>query len=213
MPSKVTEAVRLTDAFVRKSEKSETQVVNAIVPVIQAAVESEVVSISASLEKSREEPASELDALRVEVELVSKEHRVALAEMREQGQNEVEARKAKSSRKKATLSRVRDKTPDEGKRLFSARDIAAARYREFSNSICRVVKPREDHKDRAVDTSVKLRSICDEGRRVIVEAYVAEWIDFRERVVSLTNYLESKRLELQTILGLVMKAARLRKQI
>lgn len=58
MPNRVSEAVELADEFVKQGGESETEVANDTISVMQAEVESKVVSFSANLDKAREEVAS-----------------------------------------------------------------------------------------------------------------------------------------------------------
>lgn len=63
-------------------------------PVMKATVESEVVSLSAKLEKAREDEASakaELKAIRAKAELAPEKLNVALTKVREERQDEVDA--------------------------------------------------------------------------------------------------------------------------
>lgn len=76
-----------------------------------------------------------------------------------------------------------------------------------------VVEAREERKHKAADTLEKICKIFDERCKVTVEAHVAEWGDLRERVASLTSYLESMSLELQSMPRLIAEAARLQMQL
>lgn len=75
-------------------------------------------------------------------------------------------------------------------------DSAVARHQELLTSSRRVVKAREEVKDKVADTLVKLRNIYDWSGKVTVDAHVAEWGDLKERMPSLTNDLERKKVKL-----------------
>lgn len=114
------EALELADEFFKQGSEFKAQEANDIIHVMQAAVESEVVSLSANLEKARKEAVSakaELDALCAKAELAAEEHNVALAKVREERQGEVEALKAIASRNEETLAKVSEETSAEGKKL------------------------------------------------------------------------------------------------
>lgn len=210
----VAKGVELADEFVKQGE-SEAQGANDITSVLKSAVEAEVVSLSANLEKAREEAAStkvELEVLRAKAELDTKENSNALARVHEERQDEVKTCKVTTSRNRATLAKVRDESSPEVHKLRSERDGPAARHRKLLASIRLVVKAREQRNGKAADIVVKLRRVYDEGRRVTVDAHVAEWSVPRERVASSANDSESKSFESQTISGLVTEAARLRKE-
>lgn len=64
---------------------------------------------------------------------------------------------------------------------------------------------RKERKDKEADILVKLRKINDQRRKATVKRHTTEWSD--ERVAALTNDVEIKSLELQTMQGLVSKVA------
>lgn len=202
--STVAKTMVLADQFVKQSAESESQAANDTTPVMLSELESEVVSLLASLEKAREETASanaELDALQAKAELDVREHNVAMAKVREERQDEVKAWKATLSRSGATLAKVRDETSAKIKKLFSIGNSAAARHLEMLAFICRVGESREERRDKAANTLLKVSKIYDECRKVTVKARVAKLSDLREWLASLTNGLGIKILELQANSG------------
>lgn len=74
----------------------------------------------------------------------------------------------------------------------------------------RIVGACEKRKEDAVDAPVMLHKVDEEGHKVRVEAYVAEWSVLRGRVAYLTSRLESRTLELQAMPRLASEAAWLR---
>lgn len=59
-------------------------------------------------------------------------------------------------------------------KLCFERNSDAACHHELQASIRRVVKGREEEKEKFSDTSVTLRKIYDDERKVTAEAYVVE---------------------------------------
>lgn len=110
------------------------------------------------------------------------------------------------------LAKVHDETSVKVKKLYSEQDSVAAPDHELMASIRCVVKACKERNDVTAVTLVKLRKICNEDSKVMVEAHVAEWGDLQEQVASLTKDFR-KSLEFQTIPGLVTEAARLRKEL
>lgn len=62
----------------------------------------------------------------------------------------------------ATLAKVREETSAKANKLCSDRNRAAARHHEPLAFIPRVVKGREERKDKAADTLLKLCKVFDE---------------------------------------------------
>lgn len=92
LSSSVAEAVELLEEFLKQSGESKRHVANDTTSVMHTAVESEVVSLSANLERAHKESASakaELDALCAKADLAAKENNIALAKMREEVQRKV----------------------------------------------------------------------------------------------------------------------------
>lgn len=169
--STVAEAVELDDKFVKQGGESGAQMANDATPVMQSTVESEAISLSASLENAGEEAASaklDLDAFRSNTGLNSKENNVALAKVREVRQKEVEAWQSTKLRSEATLPKVYDETSAEVKELRAHRDSAAARHFELLAAV------REKRNDKATDTLVKLSKTYDESRKVTTEALMVQ---------------------------------------
>lgn len=90
----ISEAIKLGDELVKKVGESRTQVANIVTPGTQPAVETEIVSLPGKLKKAREEAVSatvELNAVCAATQSDTKEHNVALAKVRGERQEEVEA--------------------------------------------------------------------------------------------------------------------------
>lgn len=120
-----------------------------------------------------------MDALCTKAELVLEKHSVALAKVHGERHGEAKALKTTTLRSEATLAKVHDQTSSEFKKLHSERDSAAVRHFELLASTRRVVKAREERKDRAIDALVKQRKIYDSSGMFTMGAHVAEWGDPR----------------------------------
>lgn len=71
----------------------------------------------------------------------------------------------------------------------------------------------KEYKDEKADTFVKLQNFFDHGRKVIVEAHMVEWSHPRQQLAGLTNELERKSLNLQTMPGFLTDAVQLRQEL
>lgn len=94
MGDTVAEAVGLAGDFVKQVGEFGTQVADDAAPVEVPSERADVVTLSTSLYKARVEAASakkELDALCAAAESATKEHNAALAKVREEQQDEIEA--------------------------------------------------------------------------------------------------------------------------
>lgn len=76
-----------------------------------------------------------------------------------------------------------------------------------------IVQARDEWKDKTVDTLTKLCLLYEEGRRVALQVQVADFMELRWRVKELEGELEKKRLQLQTLPGLVLENATLQSKV
>lgn len=125
-------------------------------------VETEVVPLTANLEKAREEAVNaraELTKLRVAAESVAGEHEAMLNKMPEERQGELESLNATASQHEATIANVRDETSPKVTRARSERDSVAARLHEVMVSIRRIVERREKRKEKRAETLPELHKV------------------------------------------------------
>lgn len=208
----IPEAVELADKLVMQVGESVAQAESDAAPETLLPVENEVLSLSANLKRSREEAVSakaEIGALCAAAELATKQHNFALARVREERQDEFRVWKASTLWIEVTIAKVSEETSIDMRKLRSESNSTVTRHHELLTSIRRVVKAREVREDKAADTLVKLPKFYDGGRKVTMKAYVGKWFRLREPVAFLSNDLESKSLETQTMAGLVTEATRL----
>lgn len=137
----------------------------------------EVMSHSVSLKNSHHEVANaetKSDALRSVTELAKVEEKVVLAKVLEERKDKFEALKVTMSQSGATLLMMRNETSSTVDKLRSEGDSALALHKKLLLAIRLMVKSQKERKDKAADTSIKLRKIYVKGRKIMVEPHVAE---------------------------------------
>lgn len=80
-------------------------------------------------------------------------------------------------------------------KVWFVRDSVVARNPGLLMSIRCIGDARKKRRDNDADPLAKLRKVFEDGRTFRVEAHVAEWCEFCERMASLTGDLESNNLE------------------
>lgn len=75
------------------------------------------------------------------------------------------------------------------------------------------MKAREEKKDKATDTPVKICELFGQGRKVALPMHPSKTASLKPNVASMTNDLKVKELELQTLPALMDEVARLRKEL
>lgn len=85
------------------------------------------------------------------------------------------------------MARSFDETSADISKLRFERDSAAAHHHELVDTVHRVVKAREELKDKVANTHVMLQKIYDDGSKVTMESHEMEWRDLCEHLLSLTN--------------------------
>lgn len=107
---------------------------------------SQLLSLSASSKKTREEAAQaeeELDALRLAVELAKVDQNIASPKVKGKRQDEFEAWNASISRNEAVLAKLQEETSFTVSKLRTESDSDGERQRKQIASIRRIVVPRE----------------------------------------------------------------------
>lgn len=107
------------------------------------------------------------------------------------------------------MAKAVKETSAEVMKVWSERNSMVVRHHDHLMYIRCIVEMCEKRRDKTPDSFAMLRNVYDEGRKIRVEAHVAESCDLSERVTFLTSFLDGKNSEMQAMLGLELKATRL----
>lgn len=76
----------------------------------------------------------------------------------------------------------------------------------------RIIKSRKERKDYAVDMLTKVKMLFEQARSRVVSLRAVDVSELREKIDELTDGVEAKVQELQTIPGLVAETSMLREE-
>lgn len=93
--------------------------------------------------------------------------------------------------------------------MYAGRNSANARYHKVLAALSLIVKAREDKRYKLAHTLVKMIEIFENNWKVIAPKHPPNLAKLWAKIASLTNDLEVKEVELQTLPGLVDKEVRL----
>lgn len=134
MPGTVAKAVKFVDELVKQSGKQGTQVAKNVATALLPSDRPEMALLLVRLKNARKVAANAkagLDAFCAAAELARGEKQFALAKVREERQDEIDAWKDTTSRGEATLEKMREEMSGTMDMLRAEHDVAAACHPEL----------------------------------------------------------------------------------